>query len=234
MSSQPVATYLEPLVGWRCWRVLPMQTLAAGKRYRLCASGTYGMPKVWDPRVPVVAKCSSFESRHEAPHRDHECGLYAYASREEAEAKFAGLAVTNGRQGVSWAFGRVSLWGRVIECELGWRAQYAYPYEVTVFTDGRAPNALAEEYAIDVESRPRSDLRSLIAQHPAQGRPVVHTISGWWRKEWYEKSIPGVIDSTFLKPYHEDICRRLDTLTRSVAQLEKRDAALSRGGLDDG
>lgn len=117
----PVGTYLDPIVGWRCWRVLSMQTLSEGRRYRLCAAGTFGVPKVWEPRVAVVAQCSSFKSRHEAPHPSHECGLYAYESREEAERKFAVMWDGNARSGTTWAFGRTSLWGRVIECELGWR-----------------------------------------------------------------------------------------------------------------
>jgi len=231
----PVATYLEPIVGWRCWRVLPIQTLSEGKRYRLCAVGTYGVPKVWEPRAAVVANCSSFRSRHEAPHRSHDCGIYAYASEEEAERKFASLWRSNSAPGTTWAFGRVSLWGRVIECELGWRGQYAYPYAVAVFSNGRATPQIATEYAVDVESRRLSDLRALIARHPYEDDGRMEIAEGSWTvdRKWYETSIYGGMDRYFLKPYHEDLCKRLDGLAKSVGRLEERHAELSGGGRDD-
>jgi hypothetical protein len=222
----PVATYLEPIVGWRCWRVLPIHTLSEGTRYRLCAVGTYGLPKIWEPRAAVVARCSDFKSRHEAPYRWHECGIYAYESETEAESKFASMWAHNAGPGVTWAFGRVSLWGRVIECQLGWRAQFAYPYDVAVFTEGKAADAVADEYAIDVDRKRLSDLRKLIARHPlTDGEAMVKTIGGQVRKEWYDKTTYGIADRYFLKPYHEDVCRRLDGLAREVARLERRVAA---------
>ena len=49
------------------------------------------------------------------------------------------------------ALGRVSLWGRVIENVDGWRAQFAYPYDLLlVGGDPAAARALARRYAVDV------------------------------------------------------------------------------------
>jgi hypothetical protein len=49
------------------------------------------------------------------------------------------------------ALGRVSLWGRVIENVQGWRAQYAYPYDVTLIAgDADAARGLRRRYAVDV------------------------------------------------------------------------------------
>ena len=39
----------------------------------------------------------------------------------------AGRRRARARQAVSAALGRVSLWGSVVECEQGWRAERAYP-----------------------------------------------------------------------------------------------------------
>lgn len=224
--SRPAATYLEPIVGWRCWRVLPVRTLSEGMRYRLCAAGTNGLPKVWEPRAAIVAHCAAFDSRHEAPHRSHECGIYAYAAQAEGEAMLANMWAWNSGPGTIWAFGRVSLWGRLIEHELGWRAQYAYPYEVAVFTGGKAATQIGREYVIDVEQQPLSALRALLGRHPdviAKGK------SGKRHGDWYETTIYGIMDRTFLKPYHEEVCRKLDKLTASVRRLEKSAA----GGRDD-
>lgn len=59
---------------------------------------------------------------------------------------------TQGGNPVGYAFGRVSLWGRVIEHESGWRAQYAYPYALTLETlDEDAALVIRREYAVDVE-----------------------------------------------------------------------------------
>lgn len=215
----PAATFLEPLVGWRCWRVLPMQTLSNGKRYRLCASGIYGIPKVWEPREAVVALCSDFSSRHEAPHPSHECGLYAYAERELAERKFVALVRANGAPGVTWAFGRVSLWGRVIECELGWRAQFAYPYDVTVYTDGNVSEAVADQYAIDVSPASLAALRKLLRKQlptPSSSQDPKVFDPGW-----YDRSIAGGTDRWFLRPYHQELCKRLDKIAASIERLDR-------------
>lgn len=227
-----VATYIEPIVGWRCWRVMPVETLDRGKRYRLCAAGTYGIPKLWEPRRAVVAHCSDFKARHEAPHRDHTCGIHAYSSRDDAECHLAQFVRTNGKQGVSWALGRASLWGRVIEHEQGWRAQYAYPYDVTVFTDGTAPIGVGSEYAIDVDVRPRSELRALVAQHPGDDSTKwVKLISGWYDADWYYgPGLYGYMDRTFLRPYHEDLCKRLEELSKEVRSLQR---SVEAGGRDD-
>jgi hypothetical protein len=85
MSAAPEAVLKEPIVGWRAWRVYEIDTLRDGRQFRLCAVGTRGIPKVWEPRVATRAVCSDFKSRHEAPDPEHECGLYALRSRKRLE-----------------------------------------------------------------------------------------------------------------------------------------------------
>lgn len=59
---------------------------------------------------------------------------------------------TQGGGPVGWAWGSVSLWGRVIEHEQGWRAQYAYPYALSVESpDDAVATAIRREYLVDVE-----------------------------------------------------------------------------------
>jgi hypothetical protein len=57
-----------------------------------------------------------------------------------------------------FAFGRVSIWGRVIETEAGFRAQYAYPYEIILLdaTDAQLRD-IRNAYRVDVIAEPVSE-----------------------------------------------------------------------------
>jgi DNA-binding PadR family transcriptional regulator len=154
VSALGYMTTTEAVTGWRAWRVLWYQRLDGRWNYRLCAVGTLGLPKVWEPRRATVAVCSDFASTHEAPWPDHQCGIWALASREQAQRRLLGFMLTQqeGDELAGWAFGRVNLWGRVIEHEYGWRGQYAYPYELAVESeDEKVARVLRETYAVDVD-----------------------------------------------------------------------------------
>ena len=68
---------------------------------------------------------------------------------------------------LAWAVGYVNLWGRVNECELGWRGEHAYPYAITLHS---ADEALAFElrrlYRVDV------DLAPPLVREPREQRSV--------------------------------------------------------------
>ena len=55
-----------------------------------------------------------------------------------------------GLPGVVPVIGQASLWGRVISCTDGWRAQYAYPYSLRV-PDGNVAAKLIRRYGVEVE-----------------------------------------------------------------------------------
>lgn len=64
-----------------------------------------------------VASCRG-NKPHEAPAHNCRCGIYAGKHWEHLiEIGYAGYGI----------HGEVSLWGRIEECTLGYRAQYAYP-----------------------------------------------------------------------------------------------------------
>jgi hypothetical protein len=108
--------YVEPTIGWRTWG------LVRDGGVTLLSSPLFG--ENWHPRVAFVATCYR---RHRVPDERCGCGVYALRTAREA-AQYAGdpLAV------LDRALGSVSLWGRVIECELGWRASHAYPQQILV------------------------------------------------------------------------------------------------------
>jgi hypothetical protein len=100
---------VEPVVGWRAWRL------------RRGADGTLRLQPAfrgspWGPREPVRAECVR-RRRHGAPKRRCTCGLYGF--RDGREVGLGGTRLA--------AVGQVSMWGRVVEHDLGYRAQLAYP-----------------------------------------------------------------------------------------------------------
>jgi hypothetical protein len=146
IERTPEQTYLEPIVAWRAWRILQFETLSGETSYRLCAVGLRGIPKVWEPRKATAAVCSRYSSNHEAPWPEHDCGLYGFRSRRETESRLESWAETQRGEKAGWALGRVSMWGRIVECERGWRAQYAYPYDLLVYGEesvAQAPSVVS-------------------------------------------------------------------------------------------
>lgn len=106
---------LEAVIGWRVWRIDARHRLRSALRDEL-----------WEPRRPLVAAC---EVDHAAPDQRCDCGIYAVRRPEHARAYLVGR---NRPEAVHRVLGRVALWGRVVECEQGWRAQYAYPARIWV------------------------------------------------------------------------------------------------------
>jgi hypothetical protein len=148
-------TYAEPLIAWRAWRVRRLERLSQDQPLRLAAIGRLGIPKFWEPRAATPASCSNYRTLHEAPWPSCKCGIYGFRGRDSAEHALVRYS-HGGTEG--WAFGRVSLWGRIVECERGWRAQYAYPYDLVVFTrDERVAAELRDLYAVDVTTAPPTE-----------------------------------------------------------------------------
>lgn len=91
---------------------------------------------IWTPRERIEAKCTRLGG---APHDNCTCGIYAL--------KTSGLPFQMTGMGVT---GEVYLWGKVIDCEAGYRAQFAYPKNLTVVGDERMVKLLAEAYGVEV------------------------------------------------------------------------------------
>ena len=109
-----VPDYISPIVGYRVW-----------------TWGTLGLKslcgKSWHPGQVVAARCRASivggrgkakDDLHDAPHEECTCGIYAAKTLHHFRS--AGYD----RYGIH---GEVYLWGTVVEHELGYRAQFAYP-----------------------------------------------------------------------------------------------------------
>ena len=119
------AEELRPTVGWKVWRV-------EHDPDRTCLrSVLYG--DIWPLDEPVEAVCHRMlRTSHAAPSRGCECGIHAGRTLEAWEHY---LAVDS----ESRVFGRVLLWGSMLEGTEGWRAAFARPVEIfvpTAVTDG--------------------------------------------------------------------------------------------------
>ena len=115
----------------------------------------------WPARRPLAATCPTHGER--APAGDHDCGIYSFRTRELAEGlyrRYTGVRHCYGREspepappppGRPIALGQASLWGRILVRDKGYRAQFAYPYELFLIggTEQMA-RTLRQLYAVDV------------------------------------------------------------------------------------
>jgi hypothetical protein len=142
-------TSIEPILGWRVWHVDPRPGRARLLSWTQSGDWPYGR------RMEACCRPLGVRwprQRHEAPRPGHNCGIYALRERADAEALVRQLGqVGPGSGRFPSALGRVSMWGRVIENSGGWRAQFAYPYDLVLYGGDESLAAdLRGRYAVDV------------------------------------------------------------------------------------
>jgi hypothetical protein len=140
--------YVEPVVAWRAWKAIRQ-----GGEWRL-ASLFVRAP--WFPHEPHAARCAAwrrpwrwFTTRHDAPCVDCACGIYA--TTPEVLAEYLANATPIASYAPQLVLGRVSLWGLVVECGHGWRAETAYPEHLFVPSFGWRTAGQAAFVASDLE-----------------------------------------------------------------------------------
>ena len=130
MSAEPAAV---PLVGFRRWGcrggALYSGIFVAGKfvpNPAVSMVAPRARPVPWRPGQDRVAKCFALRG-HEAPARNCNCGIAAYYALDEEPELPAPEAL----------WGVIVAWGRIVEHERGFRAQFARP--VALLDAVRAP-----------------------------------------------------------------------------------------------
>ena len=110
----------EPIVGWRQWNFMYPHFLANLRQ-----------DTIYVPREKLEARCEQEDhSEQQAPHLTCSCGIYAY---KEKPRLLGDIRITYGRplappvSGLRLVYGEINLWGKVIEHEDGYRAQFGYP-----------------------------------------------------------------------------------------------------------
>ena len=160
---------IGPLQAYRCWRV--------EWQGKLPVLGSLFQPTVWPAAHPLRATCEKrpgslaawFRRRffrpmetHSAPTWNCECGVYGLADFKQDEN--LELSPHFHQRGpldrVIRVAGVVQLWGRVVQHEHGYRAEYARPLKLlTVPSLARSRDAeglldaIAERYAIRLVTR---------------------------------------------------------------------------------
>lgn len=126
-SEDMTPDVVEPIIGLRAW-VINHGFLASSYTSRNSFGGAH-----WPAREKFSAACEIYRGLptysdrkhvvHEAPKQDCSCGVYA--CERELEIQY------NAENG-PFVWGRVALWGRVVQHNKGWRAQYAYPVSLVL------------------------------------------------------------------------------------------------------
>jgi hypothetical protein len=125
-----VPDYISPIVGYRVW------TWGSLGLKSLCG-------QTWHPGQSLAARCRASavvgravmaHDSHDAPQASCTCGIHAVKTLNHfRSAGYQRFAI----------HGQVYLWGTVVEHELGYRAQFAYPKNFTLSPDA-LPFTLAE------------------------------------------------------------------------------------------
>jgi hypothetical protein len=123
--------FVHAITAWRGWDVTDGTLESLGSSAQ------------WEPRHALKAKCASGRT-HAAPDLACHCGYWSFKTRELLEQALEGYA------SVVEVIGQVEIWGRVIECENGFRSEYAYPKELWLLNDGM--ESLSWKYGVPVRS----------------------------------------------------------------------------------
>ena len=132
----------EIIVGWRVWGISTLDPTSArpAAAKALILVSTF-MDSVWQPGKAMTACCGANTLRH---------GIHAFVTPAEAM-----LYMAEGRKPVRHVFGEVSLWGRVVIHQHGYRAQCAYPRRIFVPKIYRRSrdivNELRRSYGVETE-----------------------------------------------------------------------------------
>jgi hypothetical protein len=131
----------KPIIGFRFWR------LKKGSPLLRSLTSLNGFDCIWFPNKPLKAAsefcpwCEYLPGKNppctgESENDEKHCGIYAF---KDARIRYYTFLIPD-----RIAYGAVSLWGRIIVCENGYRAQYAYPLFLFLH-----PSSQDKEYVIN-------------------------------------------------------------------------------------
>ena len=142
--------FAEPIVAWRTWRIV-----RRGDTLRLAS---VVQATIWEPNQEAIGECLPLRRfriprlrrrEHHTPDASCTCGIYA-STRVDVAGRYAfsrQFAVSDGGARV---IGLVSLWGRVVACTHGWRAEFAYPRRIFIPQRVRGRDRRLEDVAFEL------------------------------------------------------------------------------------
>jgi hypothetical protein len=142
-SEFSMPDFMEPMYGWRAWAVdAELPDFGLSPKLFSVSWGYY-----WTPRKKCGAECarpypcSSPVKKRDLDGEDVEvvigvpgehcsCGFYSAKTFEHLQSMGYHVYYENSRRFT--VVGRVYNWGKVIECQTGWRSEFAYPAKLFV------------------------------------------------------------------------------------------------------
>lgn len=124
----PSPDYIGTLTAWRGWSVNDGILTALGTDYD------------WAPKRAARAKCEHHS--HPAPQMQCSCGFWSFKTLDllvEALRNYTSDTLV---------VGTVEIWGRVVECQNGFRSEFAYPKELWLLKGGM--ESLSWTYGVPV------------------------------------------------------------------------------------
>jgi len=157
-----VPDYIMPVVGYRVWSwdAIGLKSLNG---------------ELWMPGQRLSAACRRLAGRaedglavHDAPQTDCTCGVYAAKSLDCLRAL--------GYMRYGSIYGELYLWGTVVEHQLGWRAQFAYPKKLVLPIDTVPLSVGAAESRLTTLAAYSCDI---FVQHKERTVPLWHSKTGY-------------------------------------------------------
>lgn len=134
---------IEPVVGWKSW-VLSRNGYLISPNF----------PYWWEPNAAAQAKCDhpgdekyDIPPHTAAPNEKCNCGFYI---ARDAVTAFA----------YGYILGEIYGWGKVIQHELGWRVEYAYPK--IFYVDIEPYKSFLREFDVPIMVMPPSEVGRLV------------------------------------------------------------------------
>lgn len=138
-----IPDYFEPIVGWRAWSAVNQRQEGALKSL---VNGYY-----WMPGKAVQCRCMCCNGFCK-PTMINSSGFYAFKTIKQ-------LLEDNAHRNLN-IIGQVYLWGTVVECTRGYRAEFAYP-KALITARQYEVELLAKAWRIPVE---QGDIEGLYRQ----------------------------------------------------------------------
>ena len=157
-----IPDFISPITGCRVWQwdAIGLKSLNG---------------ELWMPGQPLSAACRTLAGRaedglavHDAPQMNCTCGVYAAKSLDCLRAL--------GYMRYGSIYGELYLWGTVVEHQLGWRAQFAYPKKLVLSIDTVPLNMGAAESRLTTLSAYSCDI---FVQHKEGTEPLWHSQTGY-------------------------------------------------------
>lgn len=133
LKHLPTTTSDVPVVGWRIWEARPAGIFAFLE--------SVASRKVWPAGEPMVAHSLHFLQEN--------CGIFAFDHRRSPKQYEADYFIDGAKDRMMLVRGSVYLWGKILVCEQGYKAEFAYP-DVIIAQDHAVAQGLRRTYGCEV------------------------------------------------------------------------------------